>query len=179
MHPVIIALHSVDAFIRCIQRYYVGSNHVIYNAARTGELRGGSLEDGAHLRTDRSLNCFVASSRRNSPVLHFSSRSVQVSTCTLADEKRFYRAYSAQRVLQTDRLALLASLRAAVSVILKKRDRLQVRDTSAFFHRDRLESGSARAAGKTGRATRRVFHDGATSTSRDRKGESHLQGVVK
>lgn len=102
MHPVIIALHRVDAFMRCIQRYYVGTDHVIYNAARTGGLRGGvSSKDGAHLRTDRSLNCFVASSRRNSPVLYFSSWPVQVSTCNVA-EGRFYRAYSAHRVFHAD-----------------------------------------------------------------------------
>jgi len=63
------------------------TDRVIYNATeekgwrrdRRKVSRGVSRKDDAHyLRTDRSLNCFVASSRRNSPVLHFSPRSVQV-----------------------------------------------------------------------------------------------------
>lgn len=92
MHLVIIGLCRVNgAFIRCIRRYYVARtprNIHITAAWKRGFAGGQSQRWCTRLRTDRSLNCFVAPSRRNSPVFHFSSRSVQISTCI--SPRQFY-----------------------------------------------------------------------------------------
>lgn len=75
---VIIGLRRVDgAFMRCIRRYYVARTprNIHITAAWKGGFAGGQSQRWCtRLRTDRSLNCFVAPSRRNSPVFHFSSR---------------------------------------------------------------------------------------------------------